>query len=317
MGLSIVPNTWPHLQPMRNDRMVLRLATIGRNGQTAQAIAAICAGNPAIDLTQADRAQADLRDPASLARFIDAAKPDAIINAGAYNLVDRAESDPDEAMRVNTDGPLALARICNTLGLPFIHMSTDLVFDGAGDHAHTEDGTPNPLSVYGRSKLAGEQAVAAANASAITTRVCWVYSEYADNFVSKMIGFARTQPRLKVVSDQIGPPSYAPDIARTLVDLAQRMHAGASNLPRLLHIAAPWTIDRASMARDIMEESRRQGGPFAPVDGVPTATFNAPAKRPLNARLSGARATELLDIRWTDWDKGLKRSVAGVLARNT
>jgi dTDP-4-dehydrorhamnose reductase len=302
---------------MRNDRMALRLATIGRNGQTAQAIAAVCAGNSAIDLIQADRAQADLRDPASLAHFIDTARPDAVVNAGAYNLVDRAESESDEAMRVNADGPLALARICHTLGLPFIHMSTDLVFGGTGDHAHTEDDAPNPLSAYGRSKLAGEQAVAAANASAITARVCWVYSEFADNFVSKMITFARAQPRLNVVSDQIGSPTYAPDIARTLVDIAQRMHGGASDLPRLLHVAAPWTIDRASMARDIMEESRRQGGPFAPVDGVPTATFNAPARRPLNARLSGARATALLDIRWTDWDKGLKRSVAGVLARTS
>lgn len=302
---------------MRNDRMVLRLATIGRNGQTARAIAAVCAGNPAIALTQADRHAADLRDAASLARFIDSARPDAIINAGAYNLVDRAESEPDEAMRINADGPLALARICNTLGLPFIHMSTDLVFSGDGDRAHTEDDAPNPLSAYGRSKLAGEQAVAAANAAAITARVCWVYSEFADNFVSKMIGFARAQPRLKVVSDQIGPPTYAPDIARALVDLAHRMHGGASNLPRLLHVAAPWTIDRASMARDIMEESRRQSGPFAPVDGVPSVTFNAPAKRPLNARLSGARATELLDIRWTDWDKGLARSVAGILARTS
>ncbi len=295
--------------------MVLRLATIGRNGQTAQAIAAACASNPAIHLAQADRAQADLRDPASLARFIDAAKPDAIINAGAYNLVDRAESEPDEAMRVNADGPFALARICNTLGIPFIHMSTDLVFGGDGDQAHTEDDAPNPLSVYGRSKLAGERAVAAANAFAITARVCWVYSEYADNFVSKMIGFARMQPRLKVVSDQVGPPTYAPDIARALVDLSLRMHGGARDLPRLMHLAAPWMTDRASMARDIMEESRRQGGPFAPVDPVPTSTFNAPARRPLNARLSGARATALLGLAWTSWDEGLGRSVAGVLSR--
>lgn len=297
--------------------MVFRLATIGRHGQTAQAIAAACAGNPAINLRQADRAEADLRDATSLARFIDTARPDALINAGAYNLVDRAESEPDEAMRINADGPLALARICSTLGLPFIHMSTDLVFDGSGDHPHTEGDTPNPLSVYGRSKLAGEQAVAAANADAVTTRVCWVYSEFADSFVAKMINFARTQPRLRVVSDQTGAPTYAPDIARALILLAQRMHGGDRTVPRLLQLAAPWTTDRASMAADIMAESRRQGGPFAPVDPVPTATFNAPARRPLNARMSGALATDLLGLSWTAWDDGLTRSVAGVLSRGS
>lgn len=295
--------------------MVFRLATIGRHGQTAQAIAAICANREDIVLTQADRAQADLRDAASLARFIDTAKPDALINAGSYNFVDRAESDADEAMRINADGPLALAQICRTLGLPFVHMSTDLVFDGTCDRSHTEEDAPNPLSVYGRSKLAGEQAVEAANPDAITTRVCWVYSEFADSFVSKMIGFARTQPRLRVVSDQVGPPTYAPDIARALVEIAGRMHAGARDLPPLLHLAAPWATDRAAMARDIMEESRRQGGPSAPVDAVPTSAFNAPARRPLNARLSSVRATRLLGLTWTSWEDGLKSSVAGVLSR--
>lgn len=302
---------------MRNDRMVLRLATIGRNGQTAQAIAAVCTGNPAIDLRQADRNEADLRDTASLARFIDAAKPDALINAGSYNFVDRAESEPDEAARINTAGPHDLARLCAARSIPFIHMSTDLVFDGEKSGAYTESDTPNPLSVYGHTKLAGEQAVAHANPHAITARVCWVYSEFADNFVSKMIGFARNQPRLKVVSDQVGAPTFAPDIARALIEIAQRMHRGESTLPRLLHLSAPWTTNRAAMAADIMAESQRQGGPFAPVDPVLTSAFSAPAKRPLNAHMSSALATSLLDLSWTPWNEGLARSVAGVLARHS
>ncbi len=297
--------------------MVLRLATIGRNGQTAQAIAAVCAGNPAIHLTQASRAEADLRDAASLARFIDVAKPDALINAGSYNFVDRAESDADEAMRVNTAGPRDLASACAARGVPFIHMSTDLVFDGAKPGAYVESDTPNPLSVYGRTKLAGEQAVALANPDAITTRVCWVYSEFADNFFSKMIDFARTRPRLQVVSDQIGAPTFAYDIAHALMLLAQRMHGGERTLPRLLHLSAPWTTNRASMATDILAESQRRGGPFAPVDPVPTAAFNAPARRPLNAHLSSAQATALLGLEWTPWNVGLARSVAGILARTS
>lgn len=300
---------------MRHGRMSLRIATIGRNGQTARAIAATTAGNGAITLTQANSQQADLRDAASLTRYIDAAKPDVLINTGAYNFVDRAESEPDEAMRINADGPLALARICATLSLPFIHMSTDCVFDGNSPDPYTERDSPNPLSAYGRSKLAGEHAVASANPAAITARVCWVYSEFADNFVSKIVGFARTRDQLQVVDDQVGPPTYAPDIARALIALARAMHSGESNLPPLLHVAAPWTTDRASMARDILQESKRQGGPFADVQPVATATFNAPAPRPLNARLSGALATQRLGLTWTPWSEGLARSVAGVLSR--
>lgn len=295
--------------------MVLRIATIGRSGQTARAISAVVAGDQSIALTQAGSAEADLRDAQSLSRFIDASRPDVVINTGAYNFVDRAESEPDEAMRVNADGPLALAQTCRTLGLPFIHMSTDCVFDGRSSQPYTEDDIPNPLSAYGRSKLAGEQAVAAANPDAITTRVCWVYSEFADNFFSKMISLARTRPELEVVSDQFGPPTYAPDVARALVDLARVMHGGASDLPPLLHVAAPEAMDRASMARDILEESRRQGGPFASVRPVLTSHFSAPAARPLNARLDGSRANARLGLAWTPWSKGLARSVAGILAR--
>lgn len=295
--------------------MAFRIATIGRNGQTARSIAAVTANDTSVTLSQAGSTEADLRDAASLARFIDAARPDVVINTGAYNFVDRAESEPDEALRLNADGPLALAQICRTLGLPFIHMSTDCVFDGTNPDPYTEADVPNPLSAYGRSKLAGEQAVAAAYPAAVTTRVCWVYSEFADNFVSKIVGFARTRPELQVVSDQFGPPTYAPDIARALITLARETHAGATDLPRLLHIAAPWTTDRASMARDIMQESKRQGGPFAEIKPVPTSTFNAPAPRPLNARLSGALATQRLGLAWTPWSQALPRSVAGALSR--
>ncbi len=295
--------------------MVLRIATIGRSGQTARAIAAVVASDTSIALTQAGSAEADLRDAQSLARFIDAAKPDVVINTGAYNFVDRAESEPDEAMRVNADGPLALAQITRTLGLPFIHMSTDCVFDGLSSRPYTEDDTPNPLSAYGRSKLSGEQAVAAAYPAAVTTRVCWVYSEYGESFVSKIISLARTRSELQVVSDQIGPPTYAPDIARALVSLAREMHGGASDFPPLLHVAAPGAMDRASMARDILAESLRQGGPIADVQPVLSSHFNAPAARPLNARLDSSRANARLGLVWTPWPEGLARSVVAILAR--
>jgi dTDP-4-dehydrorhamnose reductase len=142
-----------------------------------------------------------------------------------------------------------------------------------------------------------------------------VFSEYADNFVSKVIGFARTRPKLQIVNDQFGPPTYAPDIAIALLRLARTKFEGVKHVPQLLHIASPETMSRSEMAVKIMAESQRQGGPFADIAPVPTETFNAPAKRPANARLSSARATALLGMDWTPFDVALQKSIAGILGK--
>jgi dTDP-4-dehydrorhamnose reductase len=294
----------------------LRIACIGRAGQTAQSLAAIAARDSSIALVQAGRDRADLADGASLMRFLESAKADIVINAGAYNAVDKAESEEAIAFAVNAEGPRALARWCRKAGVPFIHMSTDCVFDGRAPVPYTEDDAPLPLSAYGRSKLAGERAVAEENPDALTVRVAWVFSEYGDNFVSKMIELARTRPKLRVVRDQIGPPTYAPDIAAGLVSAAREMVGGAKALSGILHVVSSDVLNRADMARAVMAESQAQGGPFAEIEGVTTAEFNAPAGRPLNARLSNARSVERLKLSFTPWPEALKRSVAGILARN-
>ncbi len=266
-------------------------------------------------LIQGSSAVADLRDPASLARFLDTAKADVVINTGAYNFVDRAESEEALAFAVNSEGPRALAKLARERGMPFIHMSTDCVFDGAGTEPHDESETPNPLSAYGRSKLAGERAVAEEFPEALTIRVAWVFSEFANNFVSKMIELARSRPLLRVVSDQFGPPTYAPDIANALLRAAREKAAGAGDLSGILHVASADAISRSDMAEAILAESRRQGGPAARIEPVTTADFNAPAKRPPNARLSNAKAVARLGLRFTPWPEALERSVQGILAR--
>ena len=293
----------------------LRIATIGRNGQVAQALASCAATEPGITLIQASSSEADLRDPDSLARFIDAVAPNTVINAGGYNDLDRAEIEQELAFSVNAAGPRALARICGERDIGFVHMSTDCVFDGAKDGAYNEIDTPNPLSVYGRSKLAGETAVQDDNPAALIVRVCWVYSAFGENFVSRMIDLARTRPELRVVDDQFGPPTYAPDIAAGLLAIARQKHAAPANLCGLLHLAAPGSMDRASMARAIMDESRRQGGPSALVTPVSTEAFAATAKRPANARLASGIATRQLRLAWTPWQQALEHSVRGILAR--
>ena len=297
------------------DMIPLRVTCIGRAGQTAQALAGVAAGRPSIQLTQAGREAADLTDAAGLEAFIQQTQPHVVINTGAYNLVDKAETDEATAFAVNAEGPRMLARLCRRHGVQFIHMSTDCVFDGTIEGAYTEEDKPNPISAYGRSKLAGEIAVAEEYPEATTARVCWVFSEYADNFVSKVIGFARGRPQLQIVNDQFGPPTYAPDIAIALLRLARVKVEGVKRAPQILHVAAPETMSRSEMAAKIMAESQRQGGPFAQIEPVPTETFNAPAKRPANARMSGAKATELLGLDWTPFDAALQKTVAGILGR--
>jgi dTDP-4-dehydrorhamnose reductase len=294
----------------------LRIACIGRAGQTAQSLAAIAARDSSIALVKAGRDRADLAGAASLARFLDGAKPDVVINTGAYNAVDRAETEESIAFAVNADGPRALARWCRRASVPFIHMSTDCVFDGKASAPYGEEDQPVPLSAYGRSKLAGERAVAEENPEALAVRVAWVFSEYGDNFVSKMIELARTRPKLRVVRDQFGPPTYAPDIAEALVRAVREKAKGAADLSGLLHVVSSDALNRADMARAIMAESRAQGGPAAEIEGVTTAEFNAPAGRPLNARLSNAKAVKRLGLSFTPWPEALRRSVAGVLARS-
>lgn len=291
----------------------LKIACIGRSGQTARALAAAVLNDPSISFVAGGRDEADLRDPGSIVGFIDRARPDVLINAGAYNFVDRAETDIDEAMRINADGPRALARRCRELGASFIHMSTDCVFDGRKASPYTEEDEALPLSAYGRSKLAGERAVAEEYPEALTTRVAWVFSEHGDNFVSKMIEFAGKRPVLKVVNDQIGPPTYAPDIAAALLRAAKEKAAGAGGLSGLMHVVSSDTLDRATMAKAIMAESKRQGGPAAEIEGISTAEFAAAAARPLNARLSNAKAVKRLGLTFTPWPEALRASVAGVL----
>ncbi len=293
----------------------LRIACIGKHGQTAQALAAVAAGYPSIELHQAGRDTADLTKPETLEAFVHQTRAHVVINAGAYNLVDRAETEPDIARAVNAMGPYELGEICKRTGAHFIHMSTDCVFDGSKAGPYVESDLQTPISVYGSTKAAGEIALATLCPQSLTTRVCWVFSEFAENFVSKVIGWARTQPRLRIVSDQIGPPTYARDIAAALLRLARLKAEGASDLSGILHLAARDVMSRAEMARAIMAASKRLGGPFAEIDAVTTAEFNAPAKRPLNAQLSGVKASERLGLAWTPWEEALERSVTGVLAR--
>ena len=192
------------------------LLIFGKTGQVALELARI-----APDARFAGRDEADLTDPAACAALIRDARPRAVINAAAYTAVDKAESDQAAARLVNADAPGAMAAACAELGVPFVHISTDYVFDGSGDQPRAEDAETGPLGVYGATKLEGERAIAAAGGQWAVLRTSWVFSAHGANFVKTMRRLGAERPRLTVVADQIGGPTAAADIARA-VSLGRR-----------------------------------------------------------------------------------------------
>ncbi len=258
------------------------ILVIGRAGQLASELVAaggatvITASRPGFDLTEPDASQ----------WLLDQIRPTAVINAAAYTAVDRAESEPELAFALNRDGPARLAAACARCAIPLIHVSTDAVFDGAKAGPYTEADAPQPLSVYGRSKLAGERAVLEALPAALVVRTSWVFGPSGSNFITRLLSWASAQPALTIAGDQRGRPTYAPALAEALLGLAHRMVPGGAGAPQgLLHLSGGSLMTRAAQAQAILAASAARGGPSAAVTPVPTVARPSAARRPLNAAL--------------------------------
>ena len=267
------------------------LLVFGRTGQVARELARI-----APDARFAGREDADLSDPAACAGLIRAVRPRAVINAAAWTAVDRAESEPDAARRVNADAPGAMAAACADLGVPFVHISTDYVFDGSGEAPRAEDAPTAPLGVYGATKLDGERAIAAAGGQWAVLRTSWVFSAHGSNFVRTMRRLGAERPRLTVVADQVGGPTAARDIARAVLTMAEQMTADPAK-GGLYHFAGAPDVSWAEFARRVLARS----GLSAEVVDIPTADYPTPARRPLNSRLDCAAITRDFGIARPDW----------------
>ena len=200
----------------------MRILVTGRNGQVARSLAERAADH---DLIFATRPEFDLLDPESIERSVTSVRPDMVVSAAAYTAVDKAEAEPDIAMAANGVAPGVLARAAARISAPVVHLSTDYVFDGRLDRPWREDDPTGPLGIYGASKLAGEQAVAASGAAHVILRTAWVYSPFGTNFVKSMLRLARERPVLQVVEDQIGCPTSALDIAAAVMIVAESLHA--------------------------------------------------------------------------------------------
>ena len=291
----------------------MRLVVTGRSGQVAAALARLAVADQTLDVVTIGRPEMDLSRPETIAPMIAAARPDVVVNAAAYTAVDRAESERELAFAVNAAGAGAVAEAATRLGVPVIQVSTDYVFDGAKAAPYVESDATAPLSVYGASKLAGENAVAAANPRHVVLRTSWVYSAGGTNFLLSMLRLARERPMLRIVDDQHGSPTHAADIAAGVVGVAHAL-AGGEGTTGIFHMTAAGETTWCGFARAILAESARLGGPLVPVEPITTAEYPTPAARPRNSRLDCSRIAGAYGIRLPDWRGRVESCVAAVLA---
>ena len=272
----------------------MKLLVFGKTGQVARELQCL-----APRATYLGRDEADLLNPAACAAAIAATNAEAIINAAAWTAVDKAETEEAAATTVNGDAPTAMAKAAAAKGIPFLHISTDYVFDGTGTQPFTPDHPTAPLGAYGRSKLAGELGVRAANGPHLILRTSWVVSAHGANFVKTMLRLGRERETLNVVADQIGGPTPAAAIAKALLTAADAMIQGAPGGTH--HFAGQPDTSWADFARAIMAEANLP----CRINDIPTADYPTPAKRPLNSRLDCSAFTAAFGVPRPDWRQAL------------
>jgi dTDP-4-dehydrorhamnose reductase len=251
-----------------------------------------------------DRGSLDLAEPDQAVSAVRSVHPDVLVNAAAYTAVDRAESEPELAMRVNGAAPGILAEEAKRLGALLIHYSTDYVFDGTKSTPYVEDDSTNPINAYGRSKLQGERAIQASGCRHLILRTSWVYGNRGSNFLLTVLRLARELPELRIVDDQIGAPTWCRDIAIVTAQLT--MELGAGNAAGLYHLTAKGATSWCGFAREILKicEIRK------PVVGIPSAQYPTTARRPANSVLCGESLLSKWGIALPEWSASLRHCLA-------
>ena len=289
------------------------IAVIGTNGQVSRALMK-CLGRRAIAVTQD---QADLSHPETLGPALDSAQTrgsglSAVINAAAYTQVDLAEKERDLAFKINAESPGAMAKWCASRGVPFVHFSTDYVYPGDGDRAWKEEDTAGPLSAYGLSKLEGDRAVAAAGGRYLIFRTSWVYDAEGKNFVNTMLRLGAERETLRVVSDQIGAPTYAPHLAQAAIDALAKALAGPEFPSGIYHLCNTGETNWHEFAQSIFALAREKGRDLKvrEVEAIPSSAYSTPAARPRNSRLDTSKARRILGVELPSWRQGLQECMA-------
>jgi dTDP-4-dehydrorhamnose reductase len=274
----------------------MSLLVFGKTGQVATELA-----RRAPEAVFLGREEADLSQPEACAAAIAAHRPSAVINAAAYTAVDRAEEEITLAHVVNADAPGAMARACAADGIPLIHISTDYVFDGTGESPRAPTDPVAPQNAYGRSKLAGEEAIAQAGGAFAVLRTSWVFSAHGANFLKTMLRLSESRDTLSIVEDQIGGPTPAADIAEACLAMVGQMRADPGKTG-IYHFSGAPDVSWKAFAETIFEMAGRK----VEVHGIPTADYPTPAVRPLNSRLDCALTETVFGISRPDWRQGVR-----------
>ncbi|WP_315778448.1 MULTISPECIES: dTDP-4-dehydrorhamnose reductase [unclassified Bradyrhizobium] len=277
----------------------MRLYVIGSEGQVARSLREAAAANPDITIRCSTRSDLDLLRIEQIERALAEFSPDIVVNPAAYTAVDRAETEPDLAYSINSKAAGAVASAASRLDVPVIHLSTDYVFDGKNPAPYVETDATSPQSVYGRSKLAGEVAVASATDRYLILRTSWVYAPYGNNFVKTVMRLARQRDRLGIVNDQIGCPTYAPDIADAIIAVARQIAGSGwqSGHGGVTHLAGPDEMSWFEFARRIVLDLATRRDCPARVEAISTKDYPTAAVRPANSRLNCDRLNSVFGLR--------------------
>lgn len=285
----------------------MKLLVTGTSGQLAQSLleAGLSAG---VDVVAMRRPQLDLTIPGTIRTALADVRPDIVVNAAAYTAVDKAETEEEPAHKVNAVGAGEIAAQCERLGVAVIHISTDYVFDGTKATPYVEDDPTAPLNAYGRSKLAGERAVAAACRRHVILRTSWIYSPFGSNFVRTMLRLAAERPAVSVVDDQIGCPTYAPHLAGCILAISRQIGANVAGDAAfgVFHASGSGETTWHGFAREIFRLRQASNHTVPKLTAITTAEYPTPARRPANSRLDCGRLARTFGIEMPSWLDGTR-----------
>jgi len=293
----------------------MKILLLGKNGQVGWELQRSL--SPLGEVIALDRHNGgDLADSEALLAAVRQHAPDVIVNAAAYTAVDKAESEQDLALQINATAPGLLAREAAALGALLVHYSTDYVFDGSGEQPRDEDAPTAPLSVYGATKLAGEEAIRASGCQNLILRTSWVFAARGGNFAKTMLRLASEREQLKVINDQIGAPTGADLLADLTAHMIQATRAKPA-LSGTYHAVASGSTSWHAYAQHVIEFARAQGKPIKvaadQVLPIATAEYPTPARRPLNSRLTNSKLQQRFGLTLPHWQAGVERMLTEIL----
>lgn len=283
------------------------ILVIGRTGQLATSLKEL-GGDRVVTV---GRPEADLQAPETLAAVIDAHKPDFIVNAAAWTAVDLAETEQEAAKKGNHTGPARLAEEAARRGIPFIHVSTDYVFDGKKGAPYLESDPISPVTAYGRTKAEGEAAVLKAQPQSVILRTAWVYSAHGKNFVKTMLNAGAKNPRLRVVGDQRGNPTSSDDLAAVILGIIDKIKATGwqDSYAGIFHATGSGEATWHELACHALKEAAQHGQTMPEMEAIKTSDWPTPAARPADSRLDNSKLERVFGQKMPDWRESVTRTV--------